>query len=108
MRPFAEAADPAVRRDVRGQEPGDAGRAARSDRLMNAACQAASTVVPETQCRSTVKSTSRCDLGRVEQVCPQGVVTDERRAERVLMVLGILGEQRDPGVAVERPPRPAP
>ena len=43
-------------------------------------------------------------FGRVEQERPQGVVADERRAERVLMVLGILGEERHPGVAVERLP----
>ena len=34
-------------------------------------------------------------LGRVEQVCPERIVADERRLERILVVLGVLGEQAD-------------
>ena len=47
-------------------------------------------------------------LGRgcIEQVRPKGIVADERRAERVHMVLGIVGKEAYPGVAVERLPRP--
>ena len=40
-------------------------------------------------------------LGRLQQVCPQRVGPDQRRLERILVVLGILGEQVRPGIAVE-------
>ncbi len=41
----------------------------------------------------------------LEQIRPDGVVADQRCPERVLMVLGILREERHPGVAIERSPR---
>ena len=91
---------------LRGQEPGRAGRRRPAGPPHEAACQAARIVVPETQWRSTVNSTSRLRCSRLEQVCPERIVADERRLERVLMVLGVVREQRDPAVAVERLPRP--
>ena len=48
-----------------------------------------------------MNSTVPLGLGRIKHVRPQGIVADERRAERVLMVLGIVGEELYPGVAVE-------
>src|SRR6478672_4362480 len=44
---------------------------------------------------------------RIQQIGPKGIVADERRAERVLMVLGILGKERYPAVTVEVGPCPA-
>jgi hypothetical protein len=46
-------------------------------------------------------------LGRADssKERPQRVVPHERRTERVTMVLGLVGEEVDPGVAVERLPR---
>ena len=46
-------------------------------------------------------------LGGLEQERSKGVVSDEWLAERISMVLGVVGEEGDPGVAVERLARAA-
>src|SRR3954454_22641411 len=40
-------------------------------------------------------------LGGLEQERPKGVVSDEWLAERISMVLGVIGEEGHPAVAVE-------
>src|SRR3954453_3496641 len=40
-------------------------------------------------------------LGGLEQERSKGVVSDEWLAERISMVLGVIGEEGDPAVAVE-------
>ena len=100
MPPLAEATDAAVARELQRHEAGkpDAGAV----RALHVAG------VPRGKCRVThdpMPLHGHLDLvlglGRFEQVCPERVGPDERRFERILVVLGVLGEQIGPGVAVE-------
>ena len=54
-------------------------------------------------CEFDVSLRRRC----IEQISPKGIVADKRRAERVLMVLGIFRKEVHPAVTVEVGPRPA-
>src|SRR5215203_5569747 len=102
-RPFPETVRASVRRHLRGQE------ACRSNPLAGALRDVAGMPGREDRvARDPVPLDREVDtafrLGSFEQVCPEGVVADERLGERVLMVLGILAEEPDPGVTVERLP----
>src|SRR3954468_21467732 len=99
-RPRVEVAGPAVVGDVRGHEPRRANEPA-----IGPAGPRGMPGREDGRTRSPVPLDGEVDvtlrLGGLEQERSKGVVSDEWLAERIYMVLGVLGEESDPGVAVE-------